>query len=193
MVFDVESIGLHGEGFAVAAVLVNLVPGKLEWLGEFYAATAPSKAAGDDSDRRWVAENVKLPQADGGVPLLTHFTLEGMREAFWSQWLAWRREYNALLAADCTWPVESNFLSACVRDAPADRGWDGPYPLVDIAMIRYAAGYDPTGTYPRDLPGAQEIHNPLHDARHSARQLYEAVERLHAAHEARVLSSMRSD
>ena len=36
MVFDVESIGLHGDGFAVARVVVNRA-GKRQRLGEHWA------------------------------------------------------------------------------------------------------------------------------------------------------------
>lgn len=54
-VFDVESIGLHGEGFAVAGG-VYLPNGVAQW--EFRLACPIDECAGDDDDRKWVKENI---------------------------------------------------------------------------------------------------------------------------------------
>jgi hypothetical protein len=54
-VLDVESIGLHGEGYAAAYAVYDLQGQELE------AATFacdPQKAQGDAGDRDWVAKNV---------------------------------------------------------------------------------------------------------------------------------------
>jgi hypothetical protein len=51
---------------------------------------------------------------------------------------------------------------------------DGPYPLVDVASVRLAAGLDPLGAYDRTA-GELPVHNPLADARQSARLLLEAL------------------
>lgn len=158
MVFDVESIGLHGEGFAVGYVVVN---DRGERLEDGYAACSPDAASGTDEGRAWVKEN---------VPPLEQFlsTPVGVRDCFWGTWQHWK-ERGALLVADCAWPVEARFLAACVDDHPDPRYWEGPYPLHELASFMVAAGMDPMAPYDREKDEPQ--HHPLGDARQSARLL----------------------
>jgi hypothetical protein len=72
------------------------------------------------------------------------------------------------------WPVEAHFLSECVADRPQEREWQGPYPLLDVASVRLAAGLDPLATVDR-LPSELPAHDPLADSRQSARLLVEAL------------------
>jgi hypothetical protein len=95
-----------------------------------------------------------------------------MREKFWAFWADAKRS-GALLVTDCGWPVETNFLNQCIND-DNERAWDGPYPLIDLSSILLAAGQDPIGEFPRyatEIPA----HNPLSDARQSARVLIETL------------------
>lgn len=158
-VFDVESIGLHGEGFAVGYVVVD-IPGICRDKGLF--ACNPDNASGNDEGRAWVAQNVPALKA-------THETPKGIRNAFWWEWRKWAQR-GAVLAADCSWPVEARFLIQCVDDDPKTREWEGPYPLHDLASIALAHERDPLEVYPR-LHG-ETIHNPLGDAMQSARILF---------------------
>lgn len=80
-----------------------------------------------------------------------------------------------LLAADCAWPVEARFLAACVDALPDERRFAGPYPLMEISTWMMAAGQDPMKTHAR-LESELPQHNPLADARQSARLLMEAIE-----------------
>jgi hypothetical protein len=66
--------------------------------------------------------------------------------------------------------VEANFLSACVRLNHAEREWQGPYPLHDLASVLLALGADALAVTER-LPDELPAHHPLMDARQSARQL----------------------
>lgn len=160
VVFDVESVGLHGEGFAAGAVVVDTETGAV--VEEFYSACPPIAANGRDSDRAWIAANV--------VPVLKDYpahTTRQVRDEFWSFWRRWAGQ-GARLASDCGWPVEANFLSACVEDEPGERVWQGPYPLLDLAPMLWLKGHDPTETFDRlatELPS----HHPLNDARQTAR------------------------
>lgn len=166
LVFDVESAGLHGEGFAVGWVVVT-ASGKTLADGIAVSGTAfalPSPLP------LWVQENV-LP----ALPRATHATEREVRAKFWEAWEHWREE-GALLAADVAWPVEARFLAMCVDDAPTTRAWSGPYPLIDIASVRLAKGLDPLAEVER-LPSERPAHNPLADARQSARLLIEALAR----------------
>ncbi len=162
-VFDVESIGLHGEGFAVGWVVVNREGQELDY-GE--CCCDPDTAKGLPADRRWVTEHVPPITPDVESPF-------GVREVFWTQWLRWKKK-GALMAAEVPWPVEARFLNACVDIETSARTWEGPYPLIDIASVRFAVGLDPLETVER-LEGEGEPHVALDDARQSARLLVEAL------------------
>lgn len=167
-VFDVESLGLHGEGFAVGGVVVDDTGRQAG--GELYAACRPRRARGGTDGREWLLKN--LPDL-----AWTHEYPFDVRHAFWSWWELNKR-IGARLAADVPWPVETRFLNACIDDADGSgppRDWDGPYPLIDVASVRLAAGLDPLAIEPR-LEGELPIHDPLADARQSARLLVEALQ-----------------
>ncbi len=159
LVFDVESVGLHGEGFAVGFVVVDREGNELE-RGLF--VTSPNVAYGLNEGHKWARENV--PDMDA-----THTTTWMVRAAFWRRWMHWK-DQGAVLAADCSWPVEARFLIACVEDNLREREWSGPYPLIDIGSVLLAKGIDPVQEFTR---GAAELpkHNPLKDAIQSGRIL----------------------
>lgn len=161
-VFDVESIGLHGEAFAVAGgIYTQRGP-----LREFCFAAPLHEAIGSIEDREWVRENVPYKEIE-----VTHQRFRDMRSAFWAEWLEARR-LGCNAAADCNWPVEANFLSACVADQPEQRKWEGPYPFVDIGSLILAHGGNPLAEFPR-IEGEERKHHPLHDARQSARLAFQ--------------------
>jgi hypothetical protein len=166
-IFDVESIGLHGDAFAVGGgIYVDGRPHK-----EFLFATNPNMAAGTDEDRAWVTQNVQPIRS-------THGSLAKFSDAFWNEWINAKKKYPGIvMAAECGWPVEARFLSKCIDDAPLERRWNGPYPLHEIATYMLAAGMDPMLTYKR-VKGEKPAHHPLHDARQSARLLFTAIKRI---------------
>lgn len=158
MVFDVESIGLHGEGFAVGWVIIQ----DGQEVGSGRLTCPPAQASGTNLDRKWVDTNIPP------IPI-THKHPQDIRDEFWLTWCA----TDCLLVADCPWPVEARFLAACVDD-DSSRYWGGPYPLIDVASVRLAVGMEPLATGLR-LPNELPIHDPLADARQSARLLMEAL------------------
>jgi hypothetical protein len=154
--FDAESNGLHGEAFAIGAVLLDVRGNELAR----FTARAPDPSPLDP----WVREHV-MP-ALAGMPV-THVSPRAMRTTFWD-WFQARKE-GALVIADCGWPVEARLLDDCVRDEPEARAWKGPYPLHDLATLLVANGlpFD-TECEPivRDVFGVTgAAHNPLWDAR----------------------------
>lgn len=160
MVFDVEANGLHGDGFAVGWVCVeNGVT-----VSEGYEACELLDPV------PWVKEHV-LPF----LPVATQPDAEGVRAAFWDAWTRAKADGYSLWA-DCGWPVEANFLSACVADDPNARMWNGPYPLQEIGTVFQCAQWDEIGEYPR-LEGETK-HHPTGDAKQSARLLFEALDSL---------------
>ncbi len=165
MVIDVESVGLHGEAFAVGYVVVTLNGTVLE---ERLFACDPSLVKGDDEGKLWIANNV--PVLD-----VTHSSPREMREAFWKAWMHWSTAptINTVMVADCAWPVEARFLAACIDDDRHHRRWQGPFPLHEVATMLLARGIDPHEDEPRTME-EMPLHNPLKDARHSARKLIHA-------------------
>lgn len=161
-VFDAESIGLHGEVFAVGySVYVKDGP-----VAERLIACDPDMAKGSYEDRAWVMQNVPKMHYGYANP-------KEVRDEFWK---AMREEidYGAVLCADVNWPVESNFLSACIADDWQNRRWLGPYPLMEISSFLWAAGINPLATAERE-PGELPAHQPLNDARQSGRLLLQAL------------------
>jgi hypothetical protein len=163
MVFDVESIGLHGEGFAVAWVVVNRDGERLD---EGCISCDPDLCKGTKESREWIGANV--PALERTSPTKYH-----LRNAFWHEWRHWA-DKGAVLVADCAWPVEANFLRACVKMNHAEREWQGPYPLHDLASVLLAIGTDAMAVTER-MPDELPSHHPLMDARQSARQLLSAL------------------
>lgn len=165
MVFDVESIGLHGEGFAVGWVIINQYGIEIN---HGLCACHPKLASGSQNNRKWVEENIQPISS-----LIQCNSTRDVRSCFWSQWVGWKTR-GAILVADCCWPVEARFLAACVEDEPSEREWEGPYPLHDLASVIMAKGNDPLAKRERKANEIPE-HNPLADARQSARLLIEAL------------------
>ncbi len=160
--FDVESIGLHGEGFAVGgATFLDGVE-----TNSFLFSVPSAIASGTNERRKWVAENIpSLP--------ITHNSLAAMRSDFWKLMVA-AKDNGAEIVTDCGWPVEANFLSDCVADDLEARQWQGPFPLLDLTSALVVCGIDPLTTFNRQ-PNELPKHNPLCDARQSARIWIENV------------------
>ena len=166
-IFDVESIGIHGESFAVAGGVY--VDGREERVFQF--AMNPRRLIGDKEDMEWVSDNV--PEMEH-----THLMQNGILREFLTELHTCKGIYQDLVvAAECCWPVEANFLSKVIATNPVVDKWAGPYPLMDIASIMYAAGLDPMETWERE-PAELPAHNPLCDVRLSARILKECLNRL---------------
>jgi len=168
-IFDVESLGLHGDGFAVAG---GVWKGLDQCLMEFAYHTSQDRALiGIAGDAEWVKKNVIIsPQSTlcGGTAI--------MNSLFWNEWKRAKEQYPGIvMAAECLWPVEARLLQKAVDEDRDNRNWEGPYPIHEIASFMLAAGMDPMATYERrenELPA----HEPLADARLSARLLFEALE-----------------
>jgi hypothetical protein len=164
-VFDVESIGLHGQHFAVAGgVFIEGRP-----VREFLYACPRAIAVGQPLDRKWINENIP----DFGV----NFDSPEEVGCFFSFFLDdMKREYPTLqIAAECAYPVETRFLAYCL-DSVSGLPFT-IYPLHEIASFMAAAGMDPMATYDR-LPNELPKHDPRADARQSARLLHEALVKL---------------
>lgn len=144
-VFDVESISLHGEGFAVGAIVSDkngIILEKFELL-----SLEGKEKAGD-----WVKENV-IPHL---LEMPTCKTSLELRTAFYDFYMKHRD--TSEIWSDCNFPVETNFLSAIVNDDPNQRQWNMPYPLKDISTI-----VDVNIDRNKDFPNLRK-HHPLDDS-----------------------------
>lgn len=165
-IIDVESIGLHGEGFQVAWVVIDTSTDLR--VAELKLWCHAESARGGVIGRNWVSSNVPAMRVARGYCESPRV----LRERFWGEWLEWKAQ-GAVMGADCPWPVEARFLIACVDEDPVMRAWEGPYPLIDIASVLAERGMDPLADHERreDEPK----HCPLGDARQSARLFLEGA------------------
>lgn len=165
-VLDVESVGLFGEGFAAGYAVVDRSKTLQGW--GFYCCD-PALAGGSDGGRLWVREFIPSLKINVRFP-------KDVRRHTWEAWLKWK-ERGAVMVADCPWPVEARFLlEAACENADID-SFDGlPYPLLDLASMLAVDGKDPIGKLGRAEDELPE-HNPLADAKQSARLLLELLER----------------
>jgi hypothetical protein len=146
LMFDVESTSLHGEGFAVGAVVYD----ENNIIIDTFALMSTDVA---EKANEWVKENVlphlnKMPKCKTGLEL---------RDAFYGFYL--KHKNTCEIWSDCNFPVETNFLSAVVADNIA-REFEMPYPLYDVCNF-----------VPVQVDRANECrvsclqkHNPCHDA-----------------------------
>jgi len=166
---DVESNGLHGEAFAVGAVLMKLDGTVLE---EFLAR-CPITGELDP----WVKERVLPAMAD--VKENYQDTKE-LRTAFW-KWYKPIKERADYVITDNGYPVEARFLIACQDDDLNERYWDHPFPLLDPASMLMQIGVKPLAIryeFVADRLGNQSVlqHNPRFDAWVSALTVIKALE-----------------
>lgn len=162
-VFDVESVGLYGEAFAVGGGIYQEYG---EPLREFRFACPRELAYGSRDDRIWIDENIKRIEANCLNP-------QEVREKFWKEWRL-ADGLGAKAFAECSYPVEANFLKFCVLDDYPNRRLAAPYPLHDVSTVIFCAGEDPMKNYGR-LENELPKHDPLADARQSARLLWESL------------------
>lgn len=120
--FDVESTSLHGTGFAVGAIVANLGGTEIDRF-ELLSKEGAAKA----SD--WVKRNV-LPSL---TDMPTCLTDKELRTAFFNFYM--KHKETAEIWSDVNFPVETNFLSAIVVDAPNEREFQMPYPLKDASTL----------------------------------------------------------
>ncbi len=165
-VFDVESIGLYGEGFAVGFVVVDL-EGNVQSVG--FHGTDPANADGAPTDRSWVSEHV--------LPAVRHrqMTCENpseVRSRFFDDMRKALRA-GAQLWGDAVYPVESTFLRLTLEERLGGKLDAASSPVLrDVAPVALLLGIE-------DAP-SRVPHDPVEDARASAATLLCAVSAIRA-------------
>ena len=158
--FDLETNGLHGDVFAIGAMVMNTS-------GEM-VDTFTGRCAIDGETDEWVKVNVLPAIVD--MPL-SHENYRDLREAFWAWYLKAEPRADYVLVSN-GYPVEYRFLLKCQEENLEERYWQHPFPILDLTSLLLASGKDPGSK--NKLMGSiiQEHklarHHPLHDAQATA-------------------------
>jgi len=169
--FDIESQDLHKEGFSFGYVAVRINQKTNEFVileqGECHSIEGAQGACD------WVRENV-IPALTALHPYLNADittldasilpdnvvrTTRELREKFYRLYKRYK-DQHAEFWSDVNFPVETNFLSAIVKDGNGSRDFEMPYPLHDMANF---LDVSVTRKNYCGLTGLID-HNPLHDA-----------------------------
>ena len=175
LVLDVETVGLYGEPFAFAAVILDSAT--WETVVETFAVCPFGKANGPPDDRKWAEEHIAPPVFQSQhEPRKVVESPDHLRDYFADLWLHWSAK-GAIIVADGLHPVEAEFLSGMwvERKISGKPEVPSPYPVLDLPSMYAGAGWDPSTTYDR-LESELPKHNPLADARQSARLLIEETQ-----------------
>lgn len=158
--FDLETNGLHGDAFAIGAVLMDMT-GKIH--DKF---TARTKIVGQVD--AWVEKNV-IP-AIKDMPV-THKTYKDLRETFWEWYLKAEAKSDYVLVSN-GYPVEYRFLLRCQEENLAKRYWQHPFPILDLTSLLLTVGEDPSDKSKliNQILQSNKLfrHNPLDDAKITA-------------------------
>jgi hypothetical protein len=147
--FDVESDGLYGKGFAVGAVVYE----------DGYIIDSFELKANTNISSDWVKENV-LPHLEN---MPTCPTCKELRTRFYEFYM--KHKDTCYIYSDCNYPVETNFLNDIVQDNKL-RCWDMPFPLMDIATSDNI-NMSRSELYKKETGRTLREHNPLDDAKAS--------------------------
>ncbi len=121
--FDVESNGLHGQAFAVGAVVID-TKGKV--LDRF---TGRTRIVGQVDP--WVEKNVVPVIGDMSI---TQRTSKDLREDFW-RWFQRALETADYVVVSNGYPVEYKFLLECQGHDLEERYWQHPFPILDLTTL----------------------------------------------------------
>ena len=165
-VLDVEAVGLQGDAYAFGFVVIDNDGAEHAAGGAVLGEHGYDFLRGNEAGHAFIAQYGALWR--NPVEMMVVDAQEGILALFTRLWTLWQKK-GAVLVADHPFPVETRFLDGLTRHGVAM-----PYPLIDVASVRLAAGFDPIGTEPR-LRNEEPAHNPLADARQSARLLLEAL------------------
>jgi|GEM_PF-1033037 len=155
--FDLETNGLHGNAFAVGAVVMS-ADGNI--VDQFTGRCEITEAV--DS---WVEANV-LPLL-GDMPV-EYADYQALREGFWEWYLQAEPQSDYVLVSN-GYPVEYRFLLQCQEEDIEGRYWQHPFPILDLTSILIASGNEPSdkNQLMNEIvrKGKFSRHHPLHDAK----------------------------
>ena len=165
--FDVETNGLHGDAFAVGAVVMNDGGGVQDQF------TGRTKIVGQVNP--WVEKNVLPAIAD--LPF-TYPSEKDLREGFWKWYITAEAASDYVLVGN-GYPVEYRFLMKCQEDNLEARYWQHPFPILDLFSLLIQIG--DRSAKSRLLNEIMRehnlsLHNPLDDAKMTALAAFRAFQ-----------------
>lgn len=154
-IVDVETDGLYGN-LLTLAVLVSDQSGHI--IEEFYAGLSAALA---DVKEAWVREHVVAKAGN-----YQNFSSEQeLLEIFWKLWLTYRGK-GAICFVDVAVPVEAAIWRKVILQNPSERAFLAPFPIIDLASLLFAKGYDPLVSRKQLVPEfSGQLHNALDDVR----------------------------
>lgn len=166
--FDLESNGLHGQAFAIGALVIDAT-GKV--YDQFMARIRVTKKMDE-----WVKENV-VPVIDD-MPI-THKTYPEMCEDFW-QWFVAAQEISDYVLVSNGYPVEYRFLLDCQGADIDERYWQHPFPIIDLSSLLLPLGELKDASKSKLMAKVQKQHDfrphhPLDDAKATILVAFEAL------------------
>ena len=165
--FDLETNGLHGNAFAIGAVLMDA---KGHMLEKF---TGRCDISGEIDE--WVKINVLPAISDLNI---NYDSAKDLREAFWEWYLQTEPKADYVVVSN-GYPVEYRFLLQCQEENLAERYWQHPFPILDLTSLLLASGHDPSGKSSLInrivREGGYKRHHPLHDAKIAILAAFEAL------------------
>ena len=159
--FDLETNGLHGQAFAIGALIIDAE----NTIHDKFSARVKLTDAVDP----WVKDNVLSVIED---MVVTHDSYESMREAFW-EWFVAAQEKSDYVLVSNGYPVEYRFLLDCQEAALDERYWQHPFPIIDSTSL--LLGLD---VAKKDIPHSSRTfrqHHPFDDAHATALRAIEAL------------------
>ncbi len=164
--FDLESNGLHGEAFAIGAVVMDAQGRTLDQYTGRTKIVGPTDA--------WVEKNVLPAIRDMS---LTHGSYKDLRESFWRWYIRAEPEADYVLVSN-GYPVEYRFLQKCQEENLEERYWQHPFPILDLFSLLIQAGIEPLDKTRLQNEIMKQSnysrHHPLHDAKITALLAFES-------------------
>lgn len=164
-VYDVESVGLRGDPWAVAAVWLH-ADGSTSPLAVGW--TRPTLAMAHEGDTDPGAALAFAAPAVAALEAAVHpGDCTTPARTLWDVWQA-AKAAGVPLLCDCVWPVDTRAMLDA-HDLAMREGagvFDGPFPLLDVTSI--------VGRTTGPIPAPDGMHDPRVDAAWSARRLYAA-------------------
>lgn len=152
--FDVETMGLFGPAFAVACTIFS-PDGKIVESKLFYCP--PDKC--NEDDLKWVKENVLIHMV--GIEYNCK-DIESLYNDFWDYWMLWKDK--SMMIADVIHPVESSFITNCIKCDLEKRKWNGPYPFLDVSSMEHMVDKEKVESFEKSLYKEYPNHYVLADS-----------------------------
>ena len=150
LMFDVESDGLYGEGFAVGAIVVDCNGMVID---HFELLSIEGK---NNVSESFVIDNI-LPYLTTMEKCNTNLDLRNRFHEFYM-----KHKDTCKVYSDCNYPVETNFLRDVVKDDEENRKWEMPYPLLDVCSV-VDVNIDRNSLYEKAIGKVLRKHHPVDD------------------------------